>query len=74
MASIWQEQPKLGDFSKIVQVLIETEIEQPKAVYFGDGNETRYHTEIDPDKRTLEDFRRKWVKTNAVYLEWKEIR
>ena len=48
MASIWQEQPKLGDFSKIVQVLIET----AKTVYFSDGNESRYHAEIDPDKRT----------------------
>ena len=48
MASIWQEQPKLGDFSKIVQVLIET----AKTVYFSDRNESRYHAEIDPDKRT----------------------
>ena len=32
--------PKLEGFSKIVEVLIETEIEQPKAVYCGDGYET----------------------------------
>ena len=40
MASIWQKQAKLGDFCKIVQVLIETEFEAPKAVNSCDGNET----------------------------------
>ena len=44
--------PKLKGFSKIFQVLIETEIEQPKAVDCGDVNETTYHTEIDLDKMT----------------------
>ena len=44
--------PKLKGFSKIFQVLIETEIEQPKAVDCGDVNETTYHTEIDLDKKT----------------------
>ena len=44
--------PKLEGFSKIVEVLIETEIEQPKAVDCGDVNETTYHTEIDLDKKT----------------------
>ena len=44
--------PKLEGFSKIVEVLIETEIEQPKAFDCGDVNETTYHTEIDLDKKT----------------------
>ena len=43
----------MGDFSKIVKLLIETEIEKAKAVYFGDGSETTLKLiltkKMDPD-------------------------
>ena len=74
MANIWQKQPKIGRFQQNSSSLIETEIEQPKAVYFGDG--MRPHTTL---KLILKNKRRKLTLGKnqcglVVDLEWVELR
>ena len=63
MASIWQKQAKLGDFSKIVQVLIESEFEEPKAVNSCNGNETTLKLMLTKGRRKNADL----LKINVVF-------